>query len=50
MSYWDSSAVVKLYVQETDSGQFRALALAAGRVVIGSLARHPPSPRLRRDK
>jgi predicted nucleic acid-binding protein len=40
MSYWDSSAVVKLYVQETDSGQFRALAMAAGRVVIGSLARH----------
>ena len=27
MSYWDSSALVKLYVQEPDSAEFRALAL-----------------------
>ena len=28
MSYWDASALVKLYVKETDSPQFEALALA----------------------
>ena len=27
MGYWDSSAVVKLYVQELDSAQFRELAV-----------------------
>ena len=26
--YWDSSALVKLYVQEVDSAEFRALAVA----------------------
>jgi predicted nucleic acid-binding protein len=40
MSYWDSSAVVKLYVQELDSEEFRELALKASRVVTGSLTRH----------
>lgn len=28
MSYWDTSALVKLYLKETDSAQFDALALA----------------------
>ena len=27
MSYWDSSALVKLYVQELDSAEFRELAV-----------------------
>ena len=34
MSYWDTSALVKLYVQEADAAQFEALALAAS-VVTG---------------
>jgi predicted nucleic acid-binding protein len=40
MSYWDSSALVKLYVQELDSAEFRALAVKASRVATGSLTRH----------
>ena len=40
MSYWDSSALVKLYVRELDSAEFRALALEARRVATGSLTRH----------
>ena len=39
MSYWDSSALVKLYVNEADSAQFDALALP-GPVVTGTLALH----------
>jgi predicted nucleic acid-binding protein len=40
MSYWDSSALVKLYVQESDSAKFRELAVKASRVATGSLTRH----------
>src|ERR1700722_14739221 len=40
MSYWDSSALVKLYVQESDSTEFRELAVNANRVATGSLTRH----------
>ena len=40
MSYWDSSALVKLYVQELDSAEFRELAVKASRVATGSLTRH----------
>src|SRR5271165_963207 len=40
MSYWDSSALVKLYVQELDSAEFRELAVKANRVATGSLTRH----------
>ena len=40
MSYWDSSALIKLYVQELDSAEFRALAAKASRVATGSLTRH----------
>lgn len=39
MSYWDTSSLVKLYVQETDAGQFEALALTAG-VATGAIALH----------
>jgi hypothetical protein len=35
MSYWDSSALVKLYVQELDSAEFHALAVKASRVASG---------------
>ena len=40
MSYWDSSALVKLYVQELDSAEFCELAVKARRVATGSLTRH----------
>ena len=40
MSYWDSSALVKLYVQELDSAEFRELAVKTSRVATGSLTRH----------
>jgi len=40
MSYWDSSALIKLYVQEFDSAAFRALAANATQVVTASLTRH----------
>ena len=40
MSYWDSSALVKLYVREWDSAVFRALALKVNRLATGSLTRH----------
>ena len=40
MSYWDSSALAKLYMRELDSVEFRALALEARRVATGSLTRH----------
>lgn len=39
MSYWDTSALVKLYVVESDSAQFEALALTS-QPVIGPIARH----------
>ena len=40
MSYWDSSALIKLYVQEFDSAVFRAFAANATRVVTASLTRY----------
>jgi predicted nucleic acid-binding protein len=42
MSYSDSSALVKLYVQELDSEEFRELALKASRVAKNSA---PSCPR-----
>jgi predicted nucleic acid-binding protein len=48
MSYWDSSVLVKLYVRELDSKEFRALALEASRVAIGSLTRHEVRTAFRR--
>jgi predicted nucleic acid-binding protein len=39
MSYWDSSALVKLYVVENDSPQFEQLASDDTRIVTASLAR-----------
>jgi hypothetical protein len=40
MSYWDSSALVKLFVQEWDSAVFRTLALETNRLATGSLTGH----------
>ena len=40
MSYWDSSALIKLYIQEFDSAAFRALAANATKVRTASLTRH----------
>jgi predicted nucleic acid-binding protein len=37
MSCWDSSALVKLYVQESDSAEFRELAVKVSHVATGSL-------------
>jgi len=48
MSYWDSSALVKLYVREPDSAEFRALASKANRVTTGSITRHEVRTVLRR--
>ncbi len=39
MSYWDTSALVKLYVVEPDAAVFEALALASP-VVTAGIARH----------
>ena len=39
MSYWDSSALVKLFVDENDSPQFEQFASGAARVVTAALAR-----------
>lgn len=40
MSYWDASALAKLYLQEPDSLQFRGFAASTGRMVTASLSRH----------
>jgi len=37
MRYWDISAVLKLYVTESDSSRFRALASSAGPVVTSGI-------------
>jgi hypothetical protein len=50
MSYWDSSVLVKLYVQELDSAEFRELAVKASRVATGSITRHQMRTVSRRPK
>jgi predicted nucleic acid-binding protein len=39
MSYWDTSALVKLSVAETDSAQFQLLAGGATRIVTAAIGR-----------
>src|SRR6266404_870481 len=39
MHYWDTSALVKLYVSEADSAQFVAHLAAEGRLMSSELAR-----------
>lgn len=48
MSYWDTSALAKLYLQETDSGAFRGLVVALAPVVTAHLTRHELRTVLRR--
>jgi hypothetical protein len=43
MSYWDSSALVRLYGQEVDFAELRSLAVGASRAATGSLTRHKVS-------
>lgn len=40
MSYWDTSALVKLYLREPGSTQYEAIAARAERVVTCAFARH----------
>jgi predicted nucleic acid-binding protein len=47
MSYWDSSALVKLYVKEADSPQFEALALVDP-LVTGTVGLHEARVMFRR--
>ena len=39
MRYWDTSALLKLYVTESDSARFRSHASATGPVLTGDIAR-----------
>ena len=39
MSYWDTSALVKLFVAEADSAQFQQFAGSAARIVTAAIAR-----------
>src|SRR5262245_39223030 len=48
MSYWDSSALVTLYVKAPNTAEFRALDAKARRVTTGSLTRHEVRTVLRR--
>lgn len=38
MSYWDTSAVIKLYLDEPDSDKFREIAASVPRITISTLA------------
>ncbi len=38
MSYWDTSAVIKLYLDEADSAKFREIAAAVPRITISTLS------------
>lgn len=48
MSYWDTSALAKLYLQESDSGTFRSLVVSASPIVTAHLTRHELRTVLRR--
>ena len=50
MSYWDTSALVKLYVREADSSRFEALASSATRVVSSTLTRYEARAVFRRKE
>lgn len=38
MSYWDTSAVIKLYLDEPDSADFRKIAASVPRITISTLS------------
>lgn len=48
MSYWDTSALLKLYLTETDSADFHALAAATPRLVTGFIGKHEARTAFRR--
>lgn len=48
MSYWDTSALLNLYLIETDSPAFQAIAAATPRLVIGFIGKHEARTAFRR--
>lgn len=48
MSYWDTSALLKLYLTETDSADFQAIAAATQRIVTGFIGKHEARTAFRR--
>ena len=48
MSYWDTSALLKLYIAETDSADFHVIAEQTVRVVTGFIGKHEARTAFRR--
>lgn len=48
MSYWDTSALLKLYINETDSTDFQSLAAETVLVVTGFIGKHEARTAFRR--
>jgi predicted nucleic acid-binding protein len=48
VSYWDTSALLKLYLAEADSTAFQALAGVAERIVTGFIGKHEARTAFRR--
>lgn len=48
MSYWDTSALLKLYITETDSSAFESLATDTPQVVTGFIGKHEARTAFRR--
>lgn len=50
MSCWDTSALLKLYLQEVDSATFRQLAAASARIAISAIVRYEAETVFRRKE
>lgn len=50
MSYWDTSALLKLYLQESDSATFRELAAHTERISVSVIARFETEAVFRRKE
>lgn len=48
MSYWDTSALLKLYLTEADSANFQSIAAATQRMVTGFIGKHEARTAFRR--
>ena len=48
MSYWDTSALLKLYLTESDSSTFQSLAETTPRLVTGFIGKHEARTAFRR--
>lgn len=48
MSYWDTSAILKLYLREADSAKYEALAASASSLVSCFMGRHEARTSFRR--